>query len=70
MLTVGTAIRSIRVPGHIIGRFSNEDEVNDFFPSPASEHSFDTAEEYIETLAKANESRNIETSTPDHFHPR
>lgn len=55
---IGTSIRSPRVPGHIMGPFVDETDLNDFLLSTASGHGFDTTAEYIKALEQANEIRN------------
>lgn len=54
---LGMSIRSPRVPGHVMGPFSDPDEFHDFLLAPASAHGFDSADEYLETLMHANEIR-------------
>lgn len=55
---LGTSIRSSRVPGHVMGPFTDPDEFHDFLLAPASAHGFDSMEEYSKTLKLANELRN------------
>ncbi|RAL01568.1 uncharacterized protein BO80DRAFT_424772 [Aspergillus ibericus CBS 121593] len=50
---IGTAIRSSRVPGHIMGPFTSESEFYNFLISPASSHGFSSLEEYEQALSCA-----------------
>ncbi|KAJ5550362.1 hypothetical protein N7461_005060 [Penicillium sp. DV-2018c] len=54
---LGTSLRSSRVPNHIMGPFTDEDELHDYLLSPASGHSFNSTAEYNQALAQANEIR-------------
>lgn len=54
---MGTSLRSSRVPNHIMGPFTNENEFHHFLLSPASGHGFSTTTEYVKALAQANEIR-------------
>ncbi|KAI9834969.1 MAG: hypothetical protein M1819_002692 [Sarea resinae] len=54
---IGTSLRSSRVPYHIMGPFTNEDELYDFLLSPASAHGFDSTAEFSQALAQANKIR-------------
>ncbi|KZF22517.1 hypothetical protein L228DRAFT_127872 [Xylona heveae TC161] len=56
---IGTALRSSRVPNHIMGPFANEEEFHDFLLSPASRNGFKSTEEYEKTLEHANEIRKL-----------
>jgi hypothetical protein len=51
---LGVSLRSSRVPNHIMGPFTDEDELHDYLLSPASGHSFNSTAVYIKTLAQAN----------------
>lgn len=50
---IGTSIRSSRVPGHVMGPFTNESEFHEYLLSPASTHGFKSREEYEQTLLRA-----------------
>lgn len=54
---IGTAIRSSRVPDHVMGPFATQDHLHDFLLYPASAHGFDTRDEYTQALARANDIR-------------
>ncbi|OJD13801.1 hypothetical protein AJ78_05783 [Emergomyces pasteurianus Ep9510] len=50
---LGTAIRSTRVPNHIMGPFANEKEFTQFLLSTASDHGFRSRAEYNEAWVRA-----------------
>lgn len=50
-----TAIKSTRVPEHVMGPFENEDELHKYLLRPASSHGFSSKEEYEATLVRARE---------------
>jgi hypothetical protein len=50
---IGTCIQSSRVPGHVMGPFTNEKELYGYLLSPASDHGFKSAAEYEATLLRA-----------------
>ena len=54
---IGTSLRSSRVPNHIMGLFTDEDELHGYLLSPASGHGFSSTAEYIQALERANEIR-------------
>lgn len=54
---LGTSIHSVRVPDHLMGPFTSEQHLYDYLFSAASSHGFKSAEQYSETLAKANKLR-------------
>lgn len=54
---MGTPLRSTRVPDHIMGPFTNQDDLHDFLLSPASGHAFSSPAEYDQALTRANDIR-------------
>ncbi|CAG7959287.1 unnamed protein product [Penicillium olsonii] len=54
---LGTSLRSSRVPNHIMGPFTNQDQLHDYLLSPVSEHGFNSTEDYNQALAQATEIR-------------
>ncbi|PGH34387.1 U4/U6.U5 tri-snRNP component SNU23 [[Emmonsia] crescens] len=50
---LGTAIRSTRVPNHIMGPFANEKEFTQYLLSAASDHGFKSRAEYDEAWIRA-----------------
>lgn len=50
---IGTAIRSSRVPDHIMGPFPSRKEFYDHLFGPASAHGFESIAEYEKTLSHA-----------------
>ncbi|KAF5863931.1 hypothetical protein ETB97_009038 [Aspergillus alliaceus] len=50
---IGTPLRSPRVPGHIMGPFTDHTQLLEYLISPASSHGFKTMVEYEDTLARA-----------------
>ncbi|KAL3454244.1 kinase-like protein [Aspergillus insuetus] len=50
---IGTPIRSIRVPRHLMGPFESEQKPNGYLIAPASAHGFQSRETYEATLARA-----------------
>lgn len=51
---VGTSIRSVRIPNHLIGPCESESEFNDGLIYAASDHSFASRDEFEEKLTCAN----------------
>lgn len=56
---IGTPIRSVRVPKHIMGPFSSENGLNDFLIRPASHYLLKTSHAFDEARVIANEIREI-----------
>lgn len=54
---LGTSLRSSRVPNHIMGPFTDEEELHDYLLSPASGHGFNSTADYNQALAQATEIR-------------
>ena len=52
---IGTALRSSRVPGHIMGPFQDHHSFYQHLFAPSSQHGFKTIDEYNETLAHAKQ---------------
>lgn len=50
---LGTSIRSTRVPNHIMGPFTSEGDLTQYLLSAASDHGFQSREEYDEALVRA-----------------
>lgn len=50
---IGTPLRSSRVPGHIMGPFTNQTQFFEHLISPASSHGFNSVTEYEDALALA-----------------
>lgn len=50
---IGTSIRSLRVPGRIMGPFETEKELHKFLRNPASSHRFRSMEGYEVALSRA-----------------
>lgn len=50
---IGMSLRSPRVPGHVMGPFTNQEEFYEYLISPASAHAFKSTAEYKNTLARA-----------------
>lgn len=51
---IGTSLRSSRVPGHVMGPFTDQQEFYEHLISPASAHAFKSTAEYKSTLARAD----------------
>ena len=56
---IGTPIRSVRAPKHIMGPFSSENGLNDFLIRPASHYFLKTSHAFDEARVIANEIREI-----------
>ncbi|KAF2245033.1 kinase-like protein [Trematosphaeria pertusa] len=56
---LGTAVRSVRIPGHAVGPFESESEFNDHLFSSISGHSFETREKFEETVGVAERLRKM-----------
>ncbi|OJJ56535.1 hypothetical protein ASPSYDRAFT_1145133 [Aspergillus sydowii CBS 593.65] len=50
---IGTALRSSRVPNHIMGPFTDHKSFYKYLFAPASQHGFQSVDEYNETLTTA-----------------
>lgn len=57
---LGTAVRSVRVPDHAAGPCESESEFNDHLFSTASGHSFETSENFKETMEIAGKMRSMQ----------
>lgn len=55
----GTAIRSVRVPNHLVGPCENEREFNGYLISAASDHAFSSRDEYEEKVLCAKKMQSI-----------
>lgn len=54
---IGTCIRSSRVPGHVMGPFTNKKDFYEYLFSPASRHGFKSTAKYGEALSCAKKIR-------------
>ncbi|CRL23886.1 Protein kinase-like domain [Penicillium camemberti] len=54
---LGTSLRSSRVPDHMMGPFTDEEELHNYLLSPASGHGFHSTAEYTQALRQANKIR-------------
>ncbi|KAI9737251.1 MAG: hypothetical protein M1818_005784 [Claussenomyces sp. TS43310] len=58
----GTAIRSVRVPGHVVGPCESEQEFNEYLISAASSHEL-SPDEYKEKLDRAKKMESLHHRT-------
>ncbi|PYI06206.1 hypothetical protein BO78DRAFT_445594 [Aspergillus sclerotiicarbonarius CBS 121057] len=68
--SIGTSIRSLRIPGHVMGPFTSEIEFYNYLFSPASSHGFQSPAEYEWTLScvkKLEQSYNILVDDDGHL---
>lgn len=56
---MGTSIRSIRVPNHLVGPFESEEELNEYLIHPSWSGGFESELAYQEALEVVGNMRNL-----------